>query len=202
MLKGNSINLRPMLIEDINYLTKWFADNPLAIDFLGSNFTSIEKVKEYFEAGLKNSFIRKDFIIETKEGKVIGTSSLENINWRHRSAESVNFIGERGYRKKKYIIEAHLRIFDYSFEFLNLHRIQWRILESNPRMLNILENWIKTTRCNESSAKVYSLEGILQECYYTHGRFHNLRIYGILKNNYLKQKKNLHRCFKEGILSS
>lgn len=185
-----------MLVEDIPLLAQWFCEDPIAIDFLGSNLASIEKVKKFFHNALENPESRRDFIMVNNDGKAIGASSLEHINWKHRHAESVNFIGEQGYRKKEVIIEAHLLIFDYAFESLNLNRIQWNILESNPRMLRILENWIKISGCLD----VYKLEGILAEAYFTRNKYYSLRVYGILKNNYIRAKKSLHKCLTEEIL--
>ncbi|MFC1478375.1 GNAT family N-acetyltransferase [Candidatus Margulisiibacteriota bacterium] len=196
MLKGKLVNLRPVLNEDIPLLVKWFSENPIAVDFLGSNLASIEKVKEYFENAIKKPENRRDFIIETKDGQAIGISSLESINWKHRHAESVNLIGEQGFRTREIIFEAQMRIFDYGFCTLNLHRIYWRILESNPRMINVLKHWIELTK-TERVSEVFQLEGILREVYFTHNKYYNIQVYGILKDKYMEFQKLFHKCFND-----
>jgi len=197
MLKGRLVNLRPMLVEDIPILEKWFIEHPLAVSMIGSRLSSIESVKKYFENGLKDSFNRRDFIIESaSEKKPIGAISLEEVNWIDRRAEAVIFLGERKYRRREYVFDTYIIMFNYAFNYLNLNRVQWHMAEFNAGIFETLNQWVKET-LDESDPIVFKMEGIQEEAIYYNGKYWNVHLYGIRKNSYNMVKDKFLRHFIE-----
>ncbi len=195
-LKGRIVNLRPMLMEDIPSMQKWFMENPLSIKMIGSRIGSIEAVKAFFENSLKNPSDRRDFIIElAKDNTAIGAISVEKINWIDRKAEAVVFLGSKGFRKREYVWDAYIIFFDYVFNELNLHRIQWNMFEFNLGIIGTLNQWVSETIPDEDD--VFKKEGVLEEASYSNGKYHNVYVYGILKHKYNKCKDIFLNKFKE-----
>ena len=78
-MKGRTVNLRRMKIDDLPYILKWRLDAELSryYDVLPINMP-LEIEKEIHTK--MSSLNRLDLIIETKKGESIGTVYLKNIN--------------------------------------------------------------------------------------------------------------------------
>lgn len=135
-LIGNRLYLTPRgssLGETLKY-TEWLND-PRVSDFLGrtSMAISYEEEKEHLENALKNPNERSFNITDSKTNKIIGTISLERIEWVGKSAELGILIGDEEFRSKGYGTEAIRIILDYAFNFLNLNCIYLALISSNKR---------------------------------------------------------------------
>jgi len=200
MLKGRIVNLKQMLIEDIPILQKWFLENTLAVKYLGSRLASIEAVKQYFEKALNEPFERRDFMIESiKEQKPIGAMSLEKINWIDRRTEAVIFLGEKGLRKREYIYDAYMLLFEYAFNELNLNKIYWYMLEFNSGIFETLNQVIREAT-DETYPSPFKKEGYLQDAAFYRGKYYGIYIYGISASDYNMIKEKFLKYLKEKYL--
>ncbi|MBS3171983.1 GNAT family N-acetyltransferase [Candidatus Woesearchaeota archaeon] len=71
------------------------------------------------------------FVIELKsEKKVIGATSVENINYQNKTAITGSWINKK-YWKKGYITEAKVPILDFAFDKLKLRRLESQVFTNN-----------------------------------------------------------------------
>ena len=118
-LLGDRIYLSPRNTEDVEIFTKWFNDFETT-DYLGRSgyLVTLAGEKKYLE---DNSSPEATFVIVTIDGdKMIGTVSLESINYINRTATLGIFIGDKEYRNKGYGSEAINLILEYGNSFIKL----------------------------------------------------------------------------------
>ena len=135
-LIGDRIYLSPRESsdEEIGKFTQWMNDFQVT-DYIGRTSQLINSVgeKEYLESSTKIESSRHFDIVELNTDKLIGTISLENINWIERSAVFGIFIGDEEYRGDRYGQESINLILEYGFKYLNLHSIRLDLLAINER---------------------------------------------------------------------
>ena len=104
-LVGDRIYLSPRNSEDVEKFTEWLNDFETT-DYTGRSgiLTTLDGERKYLE---ENSNPEATFVIVTLEdNKMIGTVSLEDINWINRTATLGIFIGDKEFRSKGYGTEA------------------------------------------------------------------------------------------------
>ena len=171
-LVGDTIYLSPRNSEDVEIFTKWLNDFHVT-DGLGRSglLVTLNGEKDYLEKNHDNN--NYYFVIVTLENdEMIGTISLENINYRNRSAELGVFIGDENYRGKGIGKEAIHLILDYGFNYLNLNSIQLTVLSFNERAIACYK------KCGFKEA------GRLREDYYLNGRYYDKILMDILKSEF------------------
>ena len=135
-LVGDRIYLAPKGAsdEEVEKFTEWMNDFQVT-DYIGSSarMMTLNEEKEWLENVNKNNKNRNFNIIELNKDKLIGTISLENLNWTDRSATLGIFIGDKDYRNSGYGTEAIKLLLEYGFRYLNLHSIRLDLLNINER---------------------------------------------------------------------
>lgn len=135
-LVGERIYLSPKgsSEEEIEKFTEWMNDFQVT-DYIGrtSQITTYANEKEYLESVEKNTEKRTFNIINLEDDKLVGTVTLEHINWIERSAVLGIFIGDKDFRSNGYGTEAIRLLLEYGFKYLNLHSIRLDLLSINER---------------------------------------------------------------------
>ena len=137
-LVGDRIYLSPRNSEDVEKFTEWLNDFETT-DYTGRSgiLTTLDGERKYLE---ENSNPEATFVIVTLEdNKMIGTVSLEDINWINRTATLGIFIGDKEFRSKGYGTEAIRLILEYGFKYMNLNNIKLDLMEFNERALKCYE---------------------------------------------------------------
>ena len=137
-LVGDRIYLSPRNSEDVEKFTEWLNDFETT-DYTGRSgiLTTLDGERKYLE---ENSNPEATFVIVTLEdNKIIGTVSLEDINWINRTATLGIFIGDIEFRSKGYGTEAIRLILEYGFKYMNLYNIKLDLMEFNERALKCYE---------------------------------------------------------------
>ena len=178
-LIGERIYLSPRSIEDVEQFTEWLNDFETT-DYLGRSgiLITLEGEKKYLE---ENSSPEATFVIVTLEdNKMIGTVSLESINWLNRTATLGVFIGDKDYRSKGYGTEAIRLLLDYGFNYMNLHNIY----------LNLMSFNIRAQKCYKKCG--FKETGRIRESRFINGRYYDVITMDILANefqgDYIKNK--------------
>ena len=168
---GDRIYLSPRNSEDVEQFTQWLNDFETT-DYLGrsGNLITIEGEKKYLE---ENNSPESTFVIVTLDNnKMIGTVSLEKINWRNRTATLGIFIGDKDFRNNGYGTEAIKLILEYGFKYLNLYNIKLDLMEFNARALKCYE------KCG------FKEYGRRRKCEYLNGKYYDIISMDILSDEF------------------
>lgn len=133
-LVGDRIYLSPRSIDDVEKFTEWMNDFQVT-DYIGRSgqLTSLDSERKYLEENIDSDATFS--IVTINDDKLIGTVSLERINYIHRTATLGIFIGDKEYLSKGYGTEAIRLILDYGFNYMNLYNVKLNLLSFNERAL-------------------------------------------------------------------
>jgi diamine N-acetyltransferase len=162
------IILRPLKLEDAEYMLEFIEDNEIANNFKFTRYPfSIDGFSNFIRKSWSNdSDIH--YAIETNE--YAGTISLKNFNKIDRTAEYAIVL------RKKYwgtgiAKEATAEIINYGFNVLNLEKIYLNVLSSNIRAQKFYEKL------------GFSLEGTFKRHVFVNGKYEDLNWYCLFRNN-------------------
>lgn len=139
-LVGERIYLSPRNSEDAEIFTKWMNDFEIT-DYTGRTPTimTLDAEKKYLENKNMDLSTTAFAIIDLESDKMIGTLSLEEINYNNRTAVLGIFIGEPEYRSNGYGSEAIKLLLDFAFNYINLNSIRLSVLSCNERAIKCYE---------------------------------------------------------------
>lgn len=172
-----SYSIREIQHGDLPLINRWRND-PEIVAWLGNNFLYIARdVDEaWYNQYLQNRDKAKRFaIVGDSNHGVIGTAQLTGIHPVNRSAEFSIVIGEKNCREKGAGQAATRELIRHGFDDLNLHRIFLTVLTTNKRAIHVYEK----------SGFVH--EGIMRQSMYKQGKFEDLLLMSILRDEYLKK---------------
>ncbi|MFC1753042.1 GNAT family N-acetyltransferase [Thermoproteota archaeon] len=115
-------------------------------------------------------------ILLNETGEVVGSIGLNNINWRSRNAKIGTFVMPE-YWGRGINTEAKHLLINYAFNQLGLQRLELHIAEKN----------IRSYKATEKLGAV--LEGVLRRNAKLRGRYHNMRVYGILREEWRERQR-------------
>lgn len=178
MLRGKLVNLRAMERKDLDEIMKWVNDQEVT-KYLTAFLYPISRVEEekFLERAMSRNDTEKNLVIETKEGVYIGQISLHKIDWKNNNAELGIVIGNKEYWGKGYGTEAINNLLDHAFNQMNLYKIYLRVFEHNQRGM----------RCYEKCG--FKEEGRLRKGHFYDGKYHDVILMGILKDEFEKTNK-------------
>ena len=183
MIPGSMIRLRPVEREDLPIIAKW-RTSPEVYEYLfEQDPISQERQERWFEQ-IENSRDRYQFVIETLEGSPIGLVSLFDLDLRNGRAEWGFYIGDMRYRMGGYAVEAELLLLRYAFLYLNLHRVYCQSFAFNQKVLELHKRF------------GFLEEGRLREHVYHNGRYEDVVIMGVTKEEFQERESYL-----DGVLS-
>lgn len=174
--------LRAIEGRDLELLHKW-ANDPVTQDGIGEiHFPSSLDFHEAWFHNLKSDRLNQRFVVDVPEIGVIGISSIVNIDWRNRHAWHGLVIGESSYRGKGYAIDAIMATMRYSFEELNLERLDGSMIEYNKLSI--------ATYCGKRLGWIE--EGRRRNYFFRKGRYWDQILVGITSKDYyeLLEKTN------------
>jgi len=175
------VYLRAFEIEDYKLINKWRKDEEIQ-SLTGGNkfFVSSEREKKWVEDKIFNDINEIYCAICLKENnKMIGYISLNNIDLRNRKAFwGGMLIGDKSERNKGYATNAAYLMLKYGFEELNLNKITSEWLEDNKASI-IIGKMIG-----------FKQEGIFKKEIYKNGKYNNVIIMSLFKDNFKYLKEN------------
>lgn len=179
-LKGRKVVLRALEEEDLEMLRVLTNSEDYEKMIVGWSFPISKKDQREWYESCHNGLDRLRYIIETEEGAV-GMIGLRDIDWKNGSAHGLGMrIAKKEIRTRGLATDAWMTLLKYSFDELRLNRIYGSALEYNKASQRVCE-------------KVgFVQEGIIRQAVYKNGKFHNLIIYGILREDYEKLIQENH----------
>lgn len=169
------IYLRAFEPDDYKTTIAWRNDAAIA-DKLGGGklYVSEAREKKWIEDTIFHSADIKLAVCLTYNNLHIGNVYLTDINYVNRTAESHILIGNKDYWGQGYAREALLQILHYGFEERGLNRVYAHINADNAASLRMHE------KCG------YTREGILRQAVFKNGRFKDVVVMSILKEELLE----------------
>lgn len=156
MLKGNSIFLRVVEVDDAAKLFIW-ENNPdnwkVSNTEVPFSMHSIHQLIEQ-QSNIRNSGELRFIICLIENGNPIGTIDLYDVNFKHGYATIGIMIAEESERRKGFAFESLNLISEYAREILDLTNLQCTIHSDNERSIALFEqvgftrvgtrkNWLK-----------------------------------------------------------
>jgi [ribosomal protein S5]-alanine N-acetyltransferase len=129
----------------------------------------IRKSMEKFELNEKYSWA----IFQKHQDQFVGVAVLKNINHENKSAQIGYSIGQN-FWNKGYTKMAVKLVLNYAFKDINLNRVEIRIDCNDEKSIKLLDD----LNC--------ICEGRLRSSIYRKGEFHDLLLYSILRNEFIK----------------
>ena len=169
-INGENVDLVTIEEEDIEWMRDNINDPEIRAYTSGRYPVNMKQEREFFEKSV-SSGDNKVHLMISQDGERKGVISLMNINKERGNAEIGLWISsdEQG---KGIGSEASRLMTDYGFKELRLHRIYARVFEHNPRSARV---WEKLG---------YQEEGLMREHDFIDGEYMDLRIYGILREEW------------------
>lgn len=164
-LEGDEINLRTIEKEDLEFLT-----NNINHPKVGKNVAAVfkprnkQQQKQFFEDVISSDEGTHLAISKNEEIKGIATLNPED-NWNAKIGLWIT----KEAQGEGYGTEAASKLIKYAFDQLNYHRIYARTLDTNKASQKLWEK------------HGFQKEGELREHIYRDGEYHNLILYGLLK---------------------
>jgi len=125
-----------------------------------------------------NTYIYWAICTNDDEERIIGWCSLGRIDALNKSGAIHGIlIGDPRYQVGYPCIETHFFLLKYSFEVLQLHRLE---------NICLTEHIVSMTMAKSMN---YSLEGIRREAIFKNGRFYDIAVYGMLAEEYYASKE-------------
>jgi len=173
--RGERTYLRTLAPEDLDYLTGW-AEDPFIERMVGSEFLNTykhvyDKDPSFYEACLTDT-TQVVLVIEANRGwdKPIGLARLFNIHLLEGYAFLEVMVTDQRAIKRGFGVEAGKLISYYGVDVLGLRRIEAKVYEYNALSANSLRR------------NGFQQEGILRKAGYQDGRYWDVLVFGILKD--------------------
>lgn len=167
------VTIRKFKREDIPKKVEWI-NNPENNQFLHYDIPiEIEKTQRWYE-NIAGRTDRYDAVIEA-DGVPCGTIGLLNINRKNSKAEYYIAMGETSFKGKGVATQASKLLLDYGFKVIGLNRI-YLFTETENILAQKLFEKVGFVR-----------EGCMRLDIVSHGKFVDRYVYGIVRNDYLKE---------------
>lgn len=139
IVTGTRIGLGPLERDLLPLYQRWMNDLQIQSTLGVTGPFSFEREQNWYERNATAANAAHFTIYELSGGRPVGTTSLMEINHRHRCADFGIMIGERDCWNRGYGTEAARLMLDYGFTILNLHNISLTVFSNNPRGLRAYE---------------------------------------------------------------
>lgn len=179
-LETDRLLVRPMRQEDVDDLFAYTQDEETARYVTWNANQTVDQAQQFLTHVLSNYEQGKQapWAIEWKAtGQMVGTIDFIHLLLDENKQAELGYALSRQFWGKGIVTEAVERVLDFGFEALQLERIQARCMEPN----------IGSARVMEKVGMTY--EGTLRRLIFIKGTFHDVKMYSILREEYVTQRQ-------------
>lgn len=171
-IKGEFVTLRAIENEDLDLMREMLNDPQIESLVVGWAFpVSKTQQEKWYEKSL-NDNLNLRFIIETEKDGALGIATLTNIDWKNRRATHGIKLANRENRSKGVGTDTVMAIMKYAFDELQLNRLDGSWFDDNIASKKLYQ------KCG------WKVEGRIRSCIYKSGKYRDLDIVGILRDEY------------------
>lgn len=135
---------------------------------------SVEDIKQYIRQANKKDCIKPDKVFEIRVGDdFAGMLALKEIDKQNKKAE-IGYWLAKEYSGKGIMMRSCLTLLQYSFDNLGLNKVFVKCSVENIRS------------CNIPKQLKFTFEGIEREGEYIHNKFVDLKVYSMLRKEWLR----------------
>lgn len=169
--EGELIRLRAREPEDEDVVHRWMADPDVILYNIVRYPRSRQSTRERIAAGADIGYAHARFAIETKaENKLIGDIAIHVEEAESRCGWMAMTLGDPDFRDRGYGTDALRTTCRFGFEMMNLNRLELEVMAENGRAIRAYE-------------KVgFQHEGRRRQAVYSHGRYIDLVVMGLLRD--------------------
>ena len=171
MIQGEKVVLRALEEADVELCHRWMND-PDVTRFLGMGMPLTLAAERKWVTAERDPLKDLVVMIQTLDGRAIGSCGLHGDHAQSRCAELGISIGEKELWGKGYGTDAMLTLCGFGFGQMNLHRIWLRVYDFNAR----------GRRCYEKCG--FREEGLMREAVFKHGEYRDVHVMGVLDREY------------------
>lgn len=174
MIEGKVINLRPMEESDMQCLQDMLNDSAVSGKVVGWSFpVSMTEQKEWFQKAIHDANNKRFIVADKKTNAPLGMVTLSKIDWQNRSATHGIKLHPSCPKGQGIGTDAVMTLMKYAFEEVNLIRLDGSWMADNLASENLY------LKCG------WVIEGVKKQAVYRNGIYHDLKIVGITKEDYL-----------------
>lgn len=168
------LKLRELNEVDLEVINHWRND-PELISNLGAPFRyiNLEVDKRWYDFYMNNRGTNVRCSIVDESDMILGLVSLVSIDYMNQSAVFNIMIGDKNKQGKGIGSFAVKEMLNHAFNNLNLRRVELFVLEDNKRAIHLYEK------------SGFKLEGRKRKAKYKNGKFVDLLMYSILKEEFI-----------------
>lgn len=176
--------LRPMEKADLETVALWFQDVEDLALFDRTTRVPLNQLRT--EEIWKDAVCETEdcgkcwFVVETEEAQPVGLAGLEAISQINRDAVLPLFV-DKSVRRLGVGIRAASLTLDFAFRQLGLHRITSYYREDNQSTRDL----VSQLGCQ--------VEGSMRQAWFADGRYHDMVVVGILRQEWMERRKDLAR---------
>jgi RimJ/RimL family protein N-acetyltransferase len=176
MIIGAQVILRHLKEEDRLVYQNWINDRELV--HLNSVYHPISDInhQQWFDTISSQPNLVIFSIVEQETDKLIGSCSLRKVDYLHRNAELQIRIGDIQHQGKGLGTEAVELLLCHAFDDLNLHRVYLQVFVNNTRAIHAYKK------------AGFVGEGCLRQAVYIQGKYKDVLVMGILRNEFEEQR--------------
>ena len=181
--QGRRVRLRTFGRADMRYLSQW-ADSPFVESMVGSDFLYQYKHLYHRRNDLFLDLMVRDgsqlnalIVPTTGDGEPVGFVRLFSINLLHGYAFLETVIADPRSLRKGWGVEASRLIAVYAVDTLGIRRIEAKAYAYNRLSQNALRR------------NGFRLEGALREACFHEGKYWDILVFGIIKDEIEEQRK-------------
>lgn len=177
-LETKRLILRRITLRDAKDIFAYSSDPQVARHVLWSAQKDLSEAKDYCRFMIRR--YRNDEpsswgVIDKASGSLIGTIGFMDYSEDNGSVE-IGYSLARRMWGKGLMTEAVNRVIEYTFEYMDINRIEAQHELENPSSGRVME------KCGMTK------EGVLRQRLYNKGRFVDVALYAMLKSDYEKSK--------------
>lgn len=176
MLSKDDVKLVTMSISDSYIVRKWRNDEESYKYFFSYENISYEAQLEWAKHALNDKTQINWMII--KNHKKVGTIALQNIDLRNGKAEMVRLIIDNSFKRKGIAYDAENLLLEYAFNYLRLNKVYCYTYVDNKPVIDLHTKF------------GFKIIGVHKEHIYRKGKYVNVNILELLKEDYEKMVSN------------